>query len=125
MRIFFALLLAVLPGCAASPPAQQVQIVWTRVENPRQHCEEAAGRRELWNVRGCAIWSVNGNVRQCQIIAPEPRNERDAERFATLGHELLHCFDGSWHDRWGRMNSPTYAGRSKEGSAAAGGTAQD
>jgi hypothetical protein len=40
----------------------------------------------------------------CTIYAPEPRDERDAQRFATLGHELMHCFDGNWHDRWGRMN---------------------
>jgi len=19
----------------------------------------------------------------------------------------MHCFDGNWHDRWGRMTSPT------------------
>jgi hypothetical protein len=32
-----------------------------------------------------------------------PRSERDTERLATLGHELMHCFDGNWHDQWGRM----------------------
>ena len=30
--------------------------------------------------------------------------ERDRERFLTLGHELMHCFEGNWHDRWGRMH---------------------
>ena len=30
----------------------------------------------------------------------------DTQAFATLGHELMHCFDGHWHDRWGRMNGP-------------------
>ena len=47
--------------------------------------------------------------------APAPRSERDLQRFATLGHELMHCFDGNWHDRWGRMNPSTQ-------SAAAGGS---
>jgi hypothetical protein len=52
----------------------------------------------------------------CSIYAPAPRSERDLQRFATLGHELMHCFDGNWHDRWGRMNTP-------EQNAAAGGSA--
>ena len=36
----------------------------------------------------------------------------DPQRFATLGHELMHCFEGNWHDRWGRMEKRSYAVRS-------------
>jgi hypothetical protein len=57
----------------------------------------------------------------CAIYAPAPRNERDVQRFATLGHELMHCFDGNWHDRWGRMNPPS-PNASAQSNAAAGGT---
>ena len=49
---------------------------------------------------------MEGGPRVCAIYAPAPRSERDLQGFATLGHELMHCFDGNWHDRWGRMTAP-------------------
>ena len=51
-----------------------------------------------------------------------PRSEMDTQRFVTLGHELLHCFDGNWHDRWGRMNpaeTQAAAGAARNSGAAA------
>jgi hypothetical protein len=97
-----------LAGCAsAQPPAGgEVDVVWNRVEDPQKSCERLSGRPELFRVLGCSRWNgarADGS-RVCSIYAPMPRSERDTERLATLGHELMHCFDGRWHDRWGRMN---------------------
>jgi hypothetical protein len=94
---------ALLAACAATPPAgnDNVTVVWNRVEEPHRMCEALSGRKHFFNILGCSQWS--GSV--CSIYAPAPRSERDVQRFATLGHELMHCFDGNWHDPWGRMNS--------------------
>jgi hypothetical protein len=125
MRLWFALLIALLPACAATSPAADsgVAVVWNRVEDPHATCESLSGRKSFFNVLGCSHWSepaAQGAPRVCSIYAPAPRNERDLQRFATLGHELMHCFDGNWHDRWGRMNPPNQATASA--TAAAGAT---
>jgi len=127
------LLMAVLlAGCAAAPapnPAENVAVIWNQVDNPQKVCDDLSGRKELFRILGCSKWSgpeKDGAPRTCTIYAPAPRNERDTQRFATLGHELMHCFDGNWHDRYGEMK-PEYrqaagasaAGRSSSGSAAA------
>ena len=119
MRLLLAALLVVLPGCTT--PAQKhdnVAVVWNRVEEPHQVCESLAGRKNFFNILGCSHRqepAEPGAPRVCAIYAPTPRSERDMQRFATLGHELMHCFDGNWHDKWGRMNPPAET-------AAAGGT---
>ena len=120
MRLLLAALLAILPGCAMQPPqkGENVAVVWNRVEEPHQMCESLAGRKHFFNILGCSHWqepAQAGGPRVCSIYAPAPRSERDMQRFATLGHELMHCFEGNWHDKWGRMNPPTE-------SAAAGST---
>jgi hypothetical protein len=108
---FFVLFLAVLlPACSTTPaaPDERVAVVWNRVDNPHQVCEGLSGRKSFFNVLGCSHWAepTASAPRTCAIYAPAPRNERDVQRFATLGHELMHCFDGNWHDQWGRMNAP-------------------
>jgi hypothetical protein len=119
VRAGFIALSLLLSACAATPkPGSDVAVVWHRVEDPHAVCESLSGRKNFFNIRGCSHRqepAVEGGPRVCAIYAPAPRTERDMERFATLGHELLHCFDGNWHDRWGRMNTPSP-------SAAAGGT---
>ena len=119
MKGFF--LLVLLAGCATAEPPRggRIDVVWHRVDDPQAACQNASKRVELFRVLGCSKWNdvqADGS-RICSIYAPMPRSERDTERLATLGHELMHCFDGSWHDRWGRMNP-------QERSAAAGGTTQ-
>jgi hypothetical protein len=126
IRVAFLLVLS-LSGCVASPPAtyDNVAIVWNRVEEPHRVCEALSGRKNFFNVLGCSHWIepvAQGAPRTCSIYAPMPRNERDTQRFATLGHELMHCFDGNWHDRWGRMHSPNRDLAGDPGSAASGGT---
>lgn len=114
------MLLMFISACAAPPPADEtrVAIVWNRIDDAHRVCETLSGRKNFFNILGCSQRiepAAAGAPRICAIYAPAPRNERDMQRFATLGHELLHCFDGNWHDQWGRMTSPP--------SAAAGGTA--
>ena len=120
MRFSLLALIAALPACAAPPPAPESQrgggvepgrgaARGVRVAQRAQEFLQRAGLLAL--VRAGA----EGGARVCSIYAPAPRSERDLQRFATLGHELMHCFDGNWHDRWGRMNPSTQ-------SAAAGGS---
>ena len=121
MRSLVLLLTLLVPACSTTPaaaPDAGVAVVWNRVDDAHQVCESLSGRKSLFNVLGCSQWhepAAQGAPRVCAIYAPTPRNERDLQRFATLGHELMHCFDGNWHDRWGRMNPATQ-------SAAVGGT---
>jgi hypothetical protein len=122
----FVLVFLVLAGCATvkDDPSAPVQIVWQKVDDVHATCEEVSGRREIFRIMGCSKWRDVGGQRTCTIYAQTPRNETDVQRFATLGHELMHCTDGNWHDRWGRMNDEKVrqARRSSEGSAAAGGS---
>ncbi len=122
MKVLFLLAATLLPACAvtAPPPDAGVAVVWNRVDDPHAVCQSLSGRKNFFNVLGCSHWSASaaeGGARVCSIYAPAPRSERDLQRFATLGHELMHCFDGNWHDRWGRMNPP-------EQNAAVGGSAK-
>jgi hypothetical protein len=109
VKVLFLLLLVVLPGCASTTPAAtdgDVVVVWNRVDDPHRVCEGLSGRKSFFNVLGCSHRiepQAAGGPRVCAIYAPEPRTEKDLQRFATLGHELMHCFDGNWHDRWGRV----------------------
>ena len=110
--------LAALAACAQPQSAgDHVTIVWNRVDDVQAACQKIAGRKEVFAIRGCSKWtdSPRSSERVCTIYAPAPESEMDAQSFATLGHELMHCFDGNWHDRWGRM-------KPEEGSAAAGST---
>jgi hypothetical protein len=121
-RIFLSVLFSVLSACATTPGESKdggVSVVWNRVDEPHRVCESLSGRKAFFNILGCSHWeepAARGAARVCSIYAPAPRSEGDLQRFATLGHELMHCFDGNWHDKWGRMTTPP--------TAAAGGTSQ-
>ena len=107
MKILRWLAVAGLAACAAAPQkagTDNVTVVWNRVEDVQQVCQSLAGRKEIYAIRGCSKWSDSSAGRVCNIYAPKPRSEADSQAFITLGHELLHCFDGNWHDRWGRMH---------------------
>ena len=125
MRAVAFLMAIALAGCAAvkTEADAPVQIVWQKVDDVHAACEEVSGRREIFRIMGCSKWREAGGQRTCTIYAQAPRNETDVQRFATLGHELMHCTDGNWHDRWGRMNDEKVrqARKAEEaGSAAAG-----
>ena len=118
MRIFRWVVCTALVACATPQSAgDHVTVVWNRVDDVQTVCQNLAGRKELFAIRGCSKWNETDRAGQrvCSIYVPTPRTETDTQTFATLGHELMHCFDGNWHDRWGHMNLP-------EGQAAAGGS---
>ena len=120
MKIFRWAVPAALVACATPQSAgDHVTVVWNRVDDVQAVCQNLAGRKEVFAIRGCSKWNDTdrSGQRVCTIYVPIPRNETDTQTFATLGHELMHCFDGNWHDRWGRMTPP-------EGQAAAGGAKQ-
>ena len=113
MRLALAAAAALLAACASPPreqPKGRMVVAWMRVDDVQRVCQGLSGRKEFFTVLGCSRWSAER--RRCEIYAPEPRSERDVQRFATLGHELMHCFEGNWHDRWGRMERKPYAVRS-------------
>jgi len=98
---------AALAACATPPqqPRGDVTIVWNKVDDPHAACQKLDGRADLFRIRGCSKWSDASNGgRVCSIYAREPKSELDSQAFATLGHELMHCFEGNWHDRWGHMH---------------------
>ena len=118
MKIYRWAALTALVACATPQSAgDHVTVVWNRVDDVQAVCQNLAGRREVFAIRGCSKWneSSRSDQRVCSIYVPTPKSETDTQTFATLGHELMHCFDGNWHDRWGRMTPP-------EGQAAAGGS---
>ena len=118
MRLALAATLLALAACAREPDTDAgVLIVWNRVDDAHAACQKVAGRKEVFAIHGCTKW-IDGDrsgQRICKIYAPEPDTETDTQAFATLGHELMHCFDSNWHDRWGRM-------KPEEDRAAAGGS---
>ena len=128
MRVFFALALLLVAGCAAvkEEASSPVHVVWQKVDDVQAACEGASGKRELFRILGCSKWREAAGQRTCTIYAPAPRDERDKERFATLGHELMHCTDGNWHDKWGRMTDDRVkmARKAEEGTAASGASGQ-
>ena len=121
MKIWCWTAVLALGACATSQRASDdpVTVVWNRVDDVQTACQNVAGRKDVFAIRGCSQWAdgFRSGERVCNIYVPAPQNEMDTQTFATLGHELLHCFDGKWHDRWGRMTP--------EETAAAGGTRKD
>lgn len=45
-------------------------------------------------LKGMTTW----NGEDCTIYAYEPQGENDYDKLETFGHELLHCFRGSYHE---------------------------
>lgn len=124
MRFAWALLVVLAACTTPRPNGDDVTVVWNRVDDPQSVCQKLSGQPQLFAIRGCSKWSQTDDAgkRVCSIYAPAPRSEMDTQRFVTLGHELLHCFDGNWHDRWGRMNpteSQAAAGSSRKSAGAA------
>lgn len=107
MKLLPWFLLAVLSACASTTqqPRDNVVIVWNKVDDPNVACRKLDNQPDLFRIRGCSKWSDASNgTRVCSIYTREPKSESDTQAFVTLGHEVMHCFDGNWHDRWGHMN---------------------
>ena len=94
----FAILACLLTGCA-SAPTDGVRVIWHRMDS--ETMTMTSGDRRAFNVKGFAK-KVDG---VCHVWAPDSpvtvvngKRVIDEARMATLGHEIKHCFDGSFHD---------------------------
>lgn len=64
-----------------------VVVKWVTADNVRSECSKYITSK--YEVNACAVWSEATN--SCLIIT------RNYPTMADLGHELRHCFQGSWH----------------------------
>lgn len=69
-------------------------ITWIPVDNLQATCEAESRKRGLggfgYPVEACSFWSNNNN--NCQIFT-----RTNATTMHSLGHEIRHCFQGSFH----------------------------
>ncbi len=90
------------PSTQDAAPGGLATIRWVVSDTPTEDCNLLSrSKKMVFTSRGCSSWSDRQAVRECSIIAPMPRHERDFERIATLGHEFWHCIHGRWHDDYG------------------------
>jgi hypothetical protein len=71
----------------------EVKVKVLASENVMKDCD-AESRRRGFNgftvaMNSCAFW--NGEMTQCTIIVPKKTTMH------LLGHEMLHCIKGDWH----------------------------
>jgi hypothetical protein len=70
---------------------EEMLITIKPVPNVQQACETESRRRLGksfgFAVNACSFWDGN----RCVIIVPQRATMH------TLGHELLHCYQGNWH----------------------------
>lgn len=98
MRFLILLLLA---GCAATRPDGAIPIVWHKLDKPITKLErcgndicEAVVNGKYRIIDGvCHVWALDPPVK---IV--NGRRVFDLGQWATLGHEVKHCFDGKFHD---------------------------
>ena len=77
-------------GCAVVPDhaeLREVRVLWVASQS---ELERECGRPVVGVVRGCKRGG-------CTLVVFRPRGFSDLQRVQTLGHELLHCFDGDGH----------------------------
>lgn len=98
MKTLIAIVCALLVfGCADTVPLQHttdyktMTITWVRTwpSNP------AGGACGSGDAVGCA---KRTSPTSCTIWAVEPTSIQDTNRMDTIGHEVLHCFLGKFHD---------------------------
>lgn len=82
--------IVLLLGACATPPTIQ----WVKVVSVREASEYCSflGKRPM-NVRGCMYRAADG---RCVVVAPDGET---VEALGILGHEIKHCFDGSFHKK--------------------------
>lgn len=97
----YAVLLAAvfLSGCAtiiaepvdATHVMQTSTVTWAAVDNADEHCRKLGSRApRSHTVYGCAI--VNPQSNECFIVTNKNTTS------SIIGHEILHCFYGRFHD---------------------------
>lgn len=79
------------PFNATNNARTEMTVKWLAVADVQSACEQAS--KQVGNkgfgfaVNACSFWQKN----KCVIIT------KDRPTMGTLGHEMRHCFQGSWH----------------------------
>lgn len=64
-------------------------------DNIDEKYKSLVSKTDSYNREGFSIWYPED--KECVVYSKKPRSMNDSDRFVTLGHELLHCTDGSFH----------------------------
>jgi hypothetical protein len=74
----------------------QSNITWRVVDNVQAECnrerQRLAGQKFGYAVLACSFWERKSGVDSCTIITGKRTSMH------SIGHEVRHCFQGSWHD---------------------------
>lgn len=77
----------------------EVHVKWIRFEDPVVLEEECLKLgltvKPFHAIRACATFNLEAKT--CTIYVRNPRT-LNGEAMNSLGHEIKHCFDGSFHD---------------------------
>ena len=79
-----------------SESVMTVSIVAGGTAGIRERCN-ALGAYSAVGVPGCAV--TDTVAKTCTVYVVLPQKMSDQERFAILGHEVLHCFFGRYHSQ--------------------------
>ena len=105
-HVFFAALLATsFIASAAETPydkfsgtanfTDNTHVKWIQVPNVLATCDKESKARGFpgynFAIDGCSFWDTTLQGNTCLIITPITTD------FWTLGHEMRHCFQGSYH----------------------------
>jgi hypothetical protein len=99
-RMKYSLIIFLLTtGCS---PLETRQIIWQRVSQERlqQICQTYYQDRQHYKkgIYGCALYYKEGpNRRICYVYTLESLTMHSNQEQYVLGHETMHCFDGSFH----------------------------
>ena len=70
-------------------------ITWRTVSNVQEVCNKESQRRGKgtfgYRIDACAFWDKTPTGDVCTIVT------RPRPNYWDLGHEVRHCFQGSWH----------------------------
>ena len=98
---YLLMLSLLLTGCNTfntKPVNNTALITWERFDDTSKvdaKCRELADINPISaRIKGCADFNLI--ARLCTIYSYNPRS-LDDEHVCTLGHEVLHCFNGNYH----------------------------
>jgi uncharacterized protein YceK len=98
-RLLVALFCLAMTGCASVMPFvaanenerthTSVHVKWLIKPDANAYCRSLKAVEETRELEACAIWSKVNNW--CVIVTNR------IVTFASLGHEVRHCFEGHFH----------------------------
>ena len=75
--------------------ANKSLIVWRQEADVNSACDYESRKRGNsgfgFRVQGCSFYTLENKTSICTILTPQ------ATTLTNLGHEVRHCFQGSWH----------------------------